>query len=169
MTFERLLILMPLLLSLLANCGPSALPPPSPPSPSPTPSARSAQSLAMLRARDQCFRSERISPNQRLALDRQQYSNVPYVHRYVYCFWTRLQLWHDGTGFDPMRIVESFGGPRRLNLEQTVPAINGCNAHARRSARTALDWCYGAFVCVLRTTVGDWYRHHMQDVINGNA
>lgn len=91
------------------------------------------------------------------------------MRRYVYCFWTRLQLWQDGTGFDSMRIVESFGGPRRLNVEQTVPAINGCNAHARRSAWTPQDWCYGAFVCVLRTTVGDWYRRHILDVINGNA
>ncbi|EDW65452.2 uncharacterized protein Obp8a [Drosophila virilis] len=134
-----------------------------------TSSARSAQSLAILRARDECYRSERIGPDQRLALERQLYRNLPYVHRYVYCFWTRLQLWQDGMGFDAMRIVESFGGPRRLNLEQTVPAINSCNAHARRSTRTVLDWCYGAFVCVLGTPVGDWYRRHMQDVINGNA
>ncbi|XP_064537214.1 uncharacterized protein Obp8a [Drosophila montana] len=163
MTIIRRLILLSVLFALLTrDCLLLAVP-------TPTSSARSAQSLAILRARDDCYRSERISLDQRLALERQQYKNLPYVHRYVYCFWTRLQLWQDGIGFDAMRIIESFGGPRRLNLEQTVPAINSCNAHARRSSRTVLDWCYGAFVCVLRTPVGDWYRRHMQDVINGNA
>ncbi|KAH8397970.1 hypothetical protein KR222_007571, partial [Zaprionus bogoriensis] len=130
---------------------------------------RSSRSLALLGARDACYRQERIGAEQRSALERQQYGNTPTVRRYVHCFWTRLQLWQDDVGFNALRIVQAFGGPRRLNAEQVTPAIGKCNAQAKRSAANNLDWCYGAFVCVLRTSVGDWYRRHMQDVINGNA
>ncbi|XP_022208853.1 uncharacterized protein LOC111065156 isoform X2 [Drosophila obscura] len=140
------------------------------PSPIPTasPLRRDPQSLALLRARDQC--SVHLSHAQRMRMDRMQYENLPHVQRYVHCFWSRLQLWHDATGFDALRIVHSFGGPRRLNVEQALPAINGCNAKARRlSHGLVMDWCYRAFACVLRTPVGDWYRRHMADVINGNA
>ncbi|KAH8387128.1 hypothetical protein KR093_004928, partial [Drosophila rubida] len=129
------------------------------------------QSLAIVQARDDCARNGRLSAEQRRTLDRLEYANELWVQRYVHCFWTRLQLWEDTAGFNTARIVQTFGGPRRFNEEQALPAISGCNAHARRisAADSTLDWCYKAFVCILRTPVGNWYRHYILDVINGNA
>ncbi|XP_034119489.1 uncharacterized protein LOC117578225 isoform X2 [Drosophila albomicans] len=132
--------------------------------------ARSPQSLAIVRARDECTRSGRLTAEQRRTLDRLEYANELWVQRYLHCFWTQLQLWEDNDGFNSMRIVQTYGGPHRFNVEQALPAIGGCNARARRtSTGNAIDWCYKAFVCILRTPVGDWYRHYMLDVINGNA
>ncbi|XP_070074816.1 uncharacterized protein Obp8a [Drosophila takahashii] len=145
---------------------------------------RSPQSLALLRARDQCGRQLTLA--QRLHLDRMQFEDAPHVRHYLHCFWSRLRLWQDASGFQALRIVQSFGGERRLNVEQALPAINGCNARTRfrsgsrsvsrsgsgsqsRSQVPVVDWCFRAFVCVLATPVGDWYRRHMSDVINGNA
>ncbi|XP_001355631.3 uncharacterized protein Obp8a isoform X1 [Drosophila pseudoobscura] len=162
---QRSLICLPLLLLLLGPLG--VLQSRAMARPTPTPPLRAPQSLALLRARDQC--SAHLSHAQRMRMDRMQYENLPHVQRYVHCFWSRLQLWHDGTGFDALGIVHSFGGPRRLNVEQALPAINGCNAKARRVSHGVSDWCYRAFACVLKTPVGDWYRRHMADVINGNA
>ncbi|BFG00469.1 uncharacterized protein DMAD_00456 [Drosophila madeirensis] len=168
---QRSLICVPLFLLLvplgMLQIGTLARPTPTP-TPTTSPLRRDPQSLALLRARDLC--SVNLSHAQRVRMDRMQYDNLPHVQRYVHCFWARLQLWHDDTGFDALRIVHSFGGPRRLNVEQALPAINDCNAKARRVSRgLVLDWCYSAFACVLRTPVGDWYRRHMTDVINGNA
>ncbi|XP_043659293.1 uncharacterized protein LOC122623954 [Drosophila teissieri] len=154
----RLLLL--LLLLLLLEVTPPALPVPM----------RSSQSLALLRARDQCGRE--LSADQRLQLDRMQYEDAPHVRHYLHCFWSRLQLWLDESGFQAQRIVQSFGGERRLNVEQALPAINGCNAKtSSRGLRSqaVVDWCFRAFVCVLSTPVGEWYKRHMSDVINGNA
>lgn len=130
---------------------------------------RSPSSQTLLAARDTCYRLARITTTQRIALDRQQYENSPAVRSYVHCFWTQLQLWHDDVGFDALRIVNAFGGERRLNTEQAMPVIGKCNALAKRNADNNQDWCYGAFACVLRTAVGDWFRRHMEDVINGNV
>lgn len=131
---------------------------------------RSPRSQTFLAARETCYRQERITTPQRIALERQQYENSPAVRGYVHCFWTRLQLWHDGVGFDALRIVNAFGGTQHVNTEQVVPVIVKCNAlEKRRNAHNNRDWCYGAFNCVLGTSVGDWYRRHMEDVINGNA
>ncbi|KAH8356630.1 hypothetical protein KR084_005844, partial [Drosophila pseudotakahashii] len=137
---------------------------------------RSPQSLALLKARDQCGRQ--LTAAQRLHLDRMQFEDAPHVRHYLHCFWSRLQLWQDASGFQAQRIVQSFGGERRLNVEQALPAINGCTAKTRfrsgsgsrsGSQVPVVDWCFRAFVCVLATPVGDWYRRHMSDVINGNA
>uniref|UniRef100_A0A6P4FNV2 Uncharacterized protein LOC108053106 n=1 Tax=Drosophila rhopaloa TaxID=1041015 RepID=A0A6P4FNV2_DRORH len=142
------------------------------------PAIRSSQSLALLRARDQCSRG--LTPAQRLHLDGMQFEDAPHVRHYIHCFWTRLQLWQDASGFQAQRIVQSFGGERRLNVEQALPAINGCNAKTRVRAsgsgsglgsgsQAVVDWCFRAFACVLATPVGEWYKRHMSDVINGNA
>ncbi|XP_016936738.2 uncharacterized protein Obp8a [Drosophila suzukii] len=133
---------------------------------------RSSQSLALLRARDQCGRE--LTAGQRLLLDRMQFEDAPHVRHYLHCFWSRLQLWQDDSGFQAQRIVQSFGGERRLNVEQALPAINGCNAKTRfrgsgSGMGSVVDWCFRAFVCVLATPVGEWYKRHMSDVINGNA
>lgn len=85
----------------------------------------------------------------------------------MHCFWTELQLWNDNVGFDAVHIVDVFGGPRNLNSEQAMYAIGRCNQQAKRANNR--EWCYNAFACVLRSSVGTWYRRHMQDVINGNA
>jgi len=130
---------------------------------------RSPQSLDILRARDACSVSGKLDSDQRRALDRQEYENKLWVHRYIYCFWTRLQLWEDDAGFNTNRILHTYGGRQRLNEEEALPAINGCNARARKDSENALSWCYNAFICILRTPVGDWYRRYMLDVINGNA
>ncbi|XP_016948038.1 uncharacterized protein LOC108023266 [Drosophila biarmipes] len=139
---------------------------------------RSSQSLALLRARDQCGRE--LTAGQRLLLDRMQFGDAPHVRHYLHCFWSRLQLWQDASGFQAQRIVQSFGGERRLNVEQALPVINGCNARTRfrgsgfgvasgSGSQAVVDWCFRAFVCVLATPVGEWYKRHMSDVINGNA
>ncbi|XP_017041920.1 uncharacterized protein LOC108088582 [Drosophila ficusphila] len=147
---------------------------------------QSSQSLALLQAREQCGR--KLNPSQRFQLDRMQFEDAPHVRHYLHCFWSRLQLWQDATGFQAHRIVQSFGGERILNVEQALPAINGCNAKTRRRAsgsgsgsgsrlvtglvagsQAVEEWCFRAFVCVLRTPVGEWYKRHMSDVINGNA
>ncbi|XP_017114590.1 uncharacterized protein LOC108137436 [Drosophila elegans] len=135
---------------------------------------RSSQSLALLRARDQCSRA--LTPAQRLQLDKMQYGDAAHVRLYLHCFWTRLQLWQDASGFQAQRIIQSFGGERRLNVEQAMPAINGCNAKTRSrgsgsvsESQAVVDWCFRAFTCVMATPVGDWYKRHMSDVINGNA
>nr|ACY92715.1 odorant binding protein 8a [Drosophila melanogaster]ACY92731.1 odorant binding protein 8a [Drosophila melanogaster]ACY92732.1 odorant binding protein 8a [Drosophila melanogaster]ACY92733.1 odorant binding protein 8a [Drosophila melanogaster]ACY92764.1 odorant binding protein 8a [Drosophila melanogaster] len=136
----------------------------------PVPMRSSPQSLALLRARDQCGRE--LTAAQRLQLDRMQFEDAAHVRHYLHCFWSRLQLWLDETGFQAQRIVQSFGGERRLNVEQALPAINGCNAKTSSrgsGAQTVVDWCFRAFVCVLATPVGEWYKRHMSDVINGNA
>ncbi|XP_068159027.1 uncharacterized protein Obp8a [Drosophila tropicalis] len=129
--------------------------------------APTSSSRRLLTARDYCFRSGKLSDRQRLRLDHMAYENQEYAHRYVHCFWTKMQLWRDDYGFQAMRIVNHFGGPDRLNVEQAVPAINKCNLSTRSGA--AANWCYRAFVCVMRTPVGEWFRRHMSDVINGNA
>nr|ACY92850.1 odorant binding protein 8a [Drosophila melanogaster] len=145
-----------LLLLLVVEMTPPAIP---------VPMRSSPQSLALLRARDQCGRE--LTAAQRLQLDRMQFEDAAHVRHYLHCFWSRLQLWLDETGFR-----RSFGGERRLNVEQALPAINGCNAKTSSrgsGAQTVVDWCFRAFVCVLATPVGEWYKRHMSDVINGNA
>ncbi|EDV46279.1 uncharacterized protein LOC6549749 [Drosophila erecta] len=141
---------------------------PTPPvSPAPI---RSAHSLALLRARDECGKG--LTPDQRHQLDKMQFEDAPHVRQYLHCFWSRLQLWLDETGFQAQRIIQSFGGERRLNVEQALPVINGCNAKTSSrglGAQAAVDWCFRAFVCVMSTPVGEWYKRHMSDVINGNA
>ncbi|KAH8276648.1 hypothetical protein KR044_001088 [Drosophila immigrans] len=132
--------------------------------------ARSPQSQAILRARDDCARDGRLSAEQRRALDRLEYADKPWVQRYVHCFWTHLQLWEEnGDGFNAARIVQTYGGPQRFNEEQALPAISACNARARRTSAAQRERCYKAFVCILRSPVGNWYRRYMMDVINGNA
>ncbi|EDW51228.1 uncharacterized protein LOC6621158 [Drosophila sechellia] len=148
------------LLLLLVEMTPPAIPVPM----------RSSQSLALLRARDQCGRE--LTAAQRLQLDRMQFEDAAHVRHYLHCFWSRLQLWLDETGFQAQRIVQSFGGESRLNVEQALPAINGCNAKTSSrgsGTQTVVDWSFRAFVCVLATPVGEWYKRHMSDVINGNA
>ncbi|KAL7744928.1 hypothetical protein ACLKA6_007202 [Drosophila palustris] len=130
---------------------------------------RSPQSLGILRARDACSASGKLNPEQRRALDRQEYENELWVHLYIHCFWTQLQLWEDDTGFNSNRILHTYGGRQRLNEEEALLAINGCNARARGTSEYPIDWCFKAFICILRTPVGDWYRRYMLDVINGNV
>ncbi|XP_017063964.1 uncharacterized protein LOC108103108 [Drosophila eugracilis] len=153
------------LLVLLVTLAPPAIP-----------AIRSSQSLALLHARDQCGRE--LTSAQRLHLDRMQFEDAPHVRHYLHCFWSRLQLWQNASGFQAQRIVQSFGGERRLNVEQALPVINGCNAKTKSrgsgsglglGSQAAVDWCFRAFVCVLKTPVGEWYKRHMSDVINGNA
>ncbi|KAH8274202.1 hypothetical protein KR018_002481, partial [Drosophila ironensis] len=130
---------------------------------------RSSTSVQLLLARRQC--QALVTPEQRLRLDKNQFQDVPSVHRYLHCFWSRMHLWQDATGFQAMAIVQRFGGIEIVNVEQALPSINGCNQKTKWSQRRhgPIGWCYLAFTCVLRTPVGDWYRRHMSDVINGNA
>ncbi|XP_030382625.1 uncharacterized protein LOC115630197 [Scaptodrosophila lebanonensis] len=133
--------------------------------------AQRRPSRLVMQAREQCFSSGRLRPEQRRHVDRHEFPDRPDVRSYVHCFWTRLHLWQDAHGFNVQAIVYMFGGPEHVNVEQAVPAINGCNASARsnRTVASPQKWCYEAFVCVLRTPVGVWYRRYMSDVLNGNA
>ncbi|KAH8408960.1 hypothetical protein KR009_004558, partial [Drosophila setifemur] len=133
---------------------------------SPTSSSLSAQ---LLRTREQC--GAPLTTEQRLRLDKMQFEDVPSVQQFLHCFWSRLGLWQDNTGFQAELIVQRFGGAERINVEQAVPAINTCCARTKKFRKLygATGWCYRCFICVLSTPVGGWYRRHMSDVINGNA
>lgn len=103
---------------------------------------------------EKCFHKERVPQSYKARFQSFQYPNEEVVHKYIYCISNELEIWSDATGFSVEKIAQQYRG--RANDEVVIPVISKCNQDTLN--RNKPLWCYQAFLCILNTQVGEWFK-----------
>lgn len=87
-----------------------------------------------------------------------RYADEEIVHKYIHCVATELEIWNNRSGFNIEKIYNQYRD--RANDEVMLPVISNCNRSSQNSNKEL--WCYRAFVCILNTDVGKWFKEDVQ-------
>uniref|UniRef100_A0A1B0AD93 Uncharacterized protein n=3 Tax=Glossina TaxID=44049 RepID=A0A1B0AD93_GLOPL len=107
---------------------------------------------------ERCMRLEKVPDRYKAQFTEFQFPNDPIVHKYILCVNRELQIWDNNQGFDIEKIYQQYKG--RANEEVVLPIISQCNQDAKQ--RNYELWCYKAFLCILDTQVGEWFKEDVR-------
>ncbi|XP_013105869.1 general odorant-binding protein 99b-like [Stomoxys calcitrans] len=105
-----------------------------------------------------CFELLHVPNRYRSEFGNFSYADEEVVHKYIHCVTTELDIWNDRSGFNIEKIYHQYRN--RANDEVMLPIISNCNRSSQNNNKEL--WCYRAFVCILNTDVGQWFKEDVQ-------
>lgn len=103
---------------------------------------------------EKCFQREQVPQSYKARFQSFQYPNEEIVHKYIHCVARELDIWDDSNGFNVEKISQQYRD--RANDEVIIPVISKCNQDNQNRNKNL--WCYRAFLCILNTQVGEWFK-----------
>ncbi|XP_073812883.1 general odorant-binding protein 99a-like [Musca autumnalis] len=107
---------------------------------------------------EKCFDQLHVPQRYKATFQAFRYPDEEIVHKYIHCVAMELEIWTNRSGFNIEKIYQQYRN--RANDEVMLPTISNCNRSAQNSNKEL--WCYRAFLCILNTDVGKWFKEDVQ-------